>query len=230
MRTALYDLHKELGAVFTNFMGYEMPLYYKSIQEEHLNVRHSVGVFDVSHMGKIFVRGEDAEELLSKITVENAEKIKEGMGQYTLLLDENGNIIDDEVFLNLGEEYLIVPNAGMHDKIAEWMEKNAEGNVEIEDVSDEYSILAIQGKLSDEVLKEILNIDLNLKFFGCMDISANNFKIDFEGRCIISRTGYTGERGYEMYITPAEIAVSIFKKLLEEGEKYGIMPVGIGAR
>lgn len=226
----MYDLHKELGAVFTNFMGYEMPLYYKSIQEEHLNVRHSVGIFDVSHMGKIFIRGKDVEEFLSRITVENAEKIKEGMGQYTLLLDENGNIIDDEVFLNLGREYLIIPNAGMHEKIAEWMEKNAEGDVEIEDVSNEYSILAIQGKLSDEVLKEILNIDLNLKFFGCMDVSGNNFKMDFEGRCIISRTGYTGERGYEMYVTPAENAVGIFKKLLEKGGKYGIMPVGIGAR
>ena len=154
MRTALYDLHKELGAVFTNFMGYDMPLYYNSIQKEHLNVRHSVGLFDVSHMGKVFVRGKDAEKFLSRITVERAEKIKEGMGQYTLLLDENGNIIDDEVFLNLGEEYLIIPNAGMHEKIAEWMKKNADGDVEIDDASNEYSILAIQGPYSHEVFRK----------------------------------------------------------------------------
>ncbi|HDN96269.1 MAG TPA: glycine cleavage system aminomethyltransferase GcvT [Thermoplasmatales archaeon] len=232
MKTALYELHKELGATFTNFMGYEMPLRYKSVQEEHLNVRHKVGLFDVSHMGNIFVRGKDAENFISKITVENASKIKEGMGQYTVLLNENGDIIDDEVFLHVGkDEYFFIPNSGMHEKIAAWMEKNVEDSIEIEDVSDEFSILAVQGPLSKETLQEILNFNLDtLKFFGCQELSKENFKIDFDGRCIISRTGYTGERGYEMYIHPAEAAVNVFEELLSRGEKYGIMPVGLAAR
>ena len=232
MKTALYELHKQLGATFTNFMGYEMPLRYKSVQEEHLNVRHHVGLFDVSHMGNIFVRGKDAEKFISKITVENASKIKEGMGQYTVLLNNDGNIIDDEVFLHVrNEEYLFIPNASMHEKVAAWMEEN-NGNVEIEDVSNEYTILAIQGPLSAETLQEILNFDLSIiKFFGCKELRKEDFKINFEGeRCILSRTGYTGEKGYEMYIYPAEAAMNVFKELLERGGKYGIMPVGLAAR
>ena len=233
MKTALYELHERLGATFTNFMGYEMPLRYTSVQEEHLNVRHNVGIFDVSHMGNIFVRGSDAEKFISRITVERAEKIKEGMGQYTVLLDEKGNIIDDEVFLHIGEnEYLFIPNAGMHERITAWMKENATGNVEIEDVSDDYSIIAVQGPKCVETLQEILNFDLSgIKFFGCREISRENFDVSFEGeRCIISRTGYTGEKGYEMYIYPAEAAVNIFEELLEKGKKYNAMPVGLAAR
>ncbi|MCD6448322.1 MAG: glycine cleavage system aminomethyltransferase GcvT [Thermoplasmata archaeon] len=233
MKTALYELHEKLGATFTNFMGYEMPLRYTSVQEEHLNVRHNVGIFDVSHMGNIFVRGNDAEKFISRITVERAEKIKEGMGQYTVLLDEKGNIIDDEVFLHIGKnEYLFIPNAGMHERIAAWMKENAAGNVEIEDVSNDYSIIAIQGPKCVETLQEILNFDLSgIKFFGCSEISREDFDISFEGeRCIISRTGYTGEKGYEMYIYPAEAAISIFEELLERGKKYNAMPVGLAAR
>jgi len=231
MKTALYDLHKELGATFTNFMGYEMPLKYVSIQEEHLNVRHKVGIFDVSHMGNIFVRGKNVEEFISKITVENATKIKEGMGQYTLLLNEEGNIIDDEVFLHLKNEYLFIPNAGMHDKIEHWMNENKSDDIEIENASNEYSILAVQGPLSKEAMKEILNFDLDsLPLFGCCELERKNFKIEFDGKCILSRTGYTGERGYEMYIYPAEEAINVFKEFLEKGKKYGIMPIGLGAR
>ncbi len=230
MKTALYSLHRELGATFTNFMGYEMPLKYTSIQEEHLNVRHKVGIFDVSHMGNIFVRG-NAEKFISKITVENAKKIKEGKGQYTLILDYNGNIIDDEVFLHLKNEYLFIPNCNMHKKIYEWMEKHIEGNIEIEDLSNEYSILAVQGPFSTEALQEILKFDLSkLKLFDCCELKKEEFKVEFDGRCILSRTGYTGERGYELYINPAENAVDIFKELLKKGKKYGIMPIGIGAR
>ncbi len=231
MKTALYDLHKELDASFTNFMGYEMPLRYVSIQEEHLNVRRRVGIFDVSHMGNVIIRGRDAEKLLSRITVERAEKIKDGMGQYTLLLDHNGDIIDDELFFNLGnDEYLIIPNSGMHEKVVRWMEENAEGSVEIEDVTDEYSIIAVQGPYSEEVMREAIDFDFSsLKFFECHDVS-EKFKIPFRGRCIVSRSGYTGEKGYEMYIHPAEEAINVFREILARGEKYGIMPIGLGAR
>jgi len=231
MRTALYELHKELGASFTDFMGYEMPLRYTSIQEEHLNVRHKVGIFDVSHMGNVIIRGRDAEKLLSRITVEGAEKIKRGMGQYTLLLNPDGSIIDDELFFNLGnDEYLIIPNSGMHEKVVKWMEENAEGNVEIEDVTHDYSILAVQGPHSEEVMREVIDFDFStLKFFGCKEVG-NKFRMPFDGRCIVSRSGYTGEKGYEMYIHPAEEAIDVFREILTRGEKYGIMPIGLGAR
>ncbi|RLF60645.1 MAG: glycine cleavage system aminomethyltransferase GcvT [Thermoplasmata archaeon] len=231
MKTALYELHRELGATFTTFMGYEMPLMYDSIQKEHLNVRHGVGIFDVSHMGNIIIKGRDAERLLSKITVERAEKIKKGMGQYTLLLNQEGHILDDGLFFNLGEnEYLVIPNSGMHESIASWMEEHVEGNVDVEDVTNEYSILAVQGPHSEELMKEVIDFDFSsLKFFGCEE-AGKRFTLPFNGRCIVSRSGYTGEKGYEMYIHPAEEAVGVFRELLERGKKYGALPVGLGAR
>lgn len=231
MKTALYELHRELGATFTTFMGYEMPLMYESIQKEHLTVRHEVGIFDVSHMGNLIIRGRDAEALLSTITVERAEKIQKGMGQYTLLLNQEGNILDDELFFNLGGgEYLIIPNSGMHERIASWIKEQAEGDVEVEDVTHEYSILAVQGPRSEEVIKEVIDFDFaSLKFFGCEDVG-NRFTIPFDGRCIVSRSGYTGEKGYELYIRPAAEAVDVFRELLERGKTYGACPVGLGAR
>jgi aminomethyltransferase len=229
MKTALYELHKELGATFTNFMGYEMPLKYASVNEEHLNVRRNVGIFDVSHMGKVFLKGKNIKEFISKITVERGEKIEQGKGAYTLLLNPNAHIIDDELFFNLGNEHLFIPNSGMQKKIIEWMEKNNEEGVEIEDANDSYSIIAVQGKFSQETLQEIIT-PLNLQFFGCIELKKENFKIDFNGKCILSRSGYTGEKGYEIYISPAEEAEKIFRALLKEGKKYGIMPIGLAAR
>ncbi len=225
MKTALYDLHKELGASFTNFMGYEMPLKYSSIQEEHLNVRHNVGIFDVSHMGKIFVKS-DAEKI-SKLIVGDAKKIGVGMGNYTLLLNEDGNIIDDEVFFHLENEFLFIPNAGLHERIMEWFISHG---IEAEDMTHEYSILAIQGKYSAEVMNELTHFDVNsLKFFEVAEIG-NKMKVKSNARIIVSRSGYTGEKGYELYISPAEEAIKIFKDALEKGEKYNIMPIGLGAR
>jgi len=225
MKTALYDLHKELGASFTDFMGYEMPLKYTSIQEEHLNVRHNVGIFDVSHMGKIFVRSEA--EKISKLIVGDAKKIETGMGNYTLLLDENGNIIDDEVFFHLEDGFLFIPNAGLHEKIMKWFISHG---IEAEDMTNEYSILAIQGRYSAEVMKELTHFDVNsLKFFEVAEIG-NKMKIESNARVIVSRSGYTGEKGYELYISPAEEAIKIFKEALEKGKKYNIMPIGLGAR
>ena len=225
MKTALYDLHKELGATFTNFMGYEMPLKYTSINEEHLNVRHKVGIFDVSHMGKIFVKS-DANKI-SNLIVGNAKKIKEGGGEYTLILNENGDIIDDEVYFHLKDGFLFIPNSGMHEKIMEWFKNHG---VEAIDKTNEYSILAIQGKNSPDVMNELTYFDCStLKFFDCSEIG-DKMKIDVNARIIVSRSGYTGEKGYELYVHPAEEAIKIFKYALEKGKKYGIMPVGLGAR
>ena len=225
MKTALYDLHKKLGASFTNFMGYEMPLKYTSIQEEHLNVRHNVGIFDVSHMGNIFLKSEA--EKISYVITGDARKIGNGRGNYTLILNDEGNIIDDEVFFHLEDEFLFIPNSGMNEKIMEWFEQHG---LEGEDMTHDYSILAIQGRYSDGVLNELTSFDVStLKFFGCAEIG-NEMKIDVDARVIISRSGYTGEKGYELYIHPAEEAIKIFEAALEKGKKYNIMPAGLGAR
>ncbi|MEM2715968.1 MAG: glycine cleavage T C-terminal barrel domain-containing protein, partial [Candidatus Thermoplasmatota archaeon] len=162
-------------------------------------------------------------------TVERGEKISVGKGTYTLLLNENAHIIDDELFFNLGNEHLFIPNSGMQKKIIEWMEENNEEGIEIEDANENYSIIAVQGKFSQEVLQEIIS-PIDLQLFGCIELKKENFKIDFNGRCIISRSGYTGEKGYEMYISPAEEAEKIFLAIIEKGKKYGIMPVGLAAR
>ena len=226
MKTSLYNLHRELGASFTNFMGYEMPLKYKSINEEHINVRHNVGIFDVSHMGNIFIKG-NAKKFSYFITG-NAEKIDIGNGQYTLFLDKKGNIIDDEVYFHLKDGYMVIPNSGMHKKIMEWIENN--DGIKAEDKTDDYSILAIQGPKSTEVMMELTNFDVSsLKFFDCAEIG-NKMKFDINARIIVSRSGYTGEKGFELYIYPAEKAIKIFEYALEKGKKYGIMPIGLGAR
>lgn len=231
MKTAMHDIHRDLGATFTEFMGYEMPLQYTSVQEEHITVRKKVGLFDVSHMGAIFVRGKDAEHLVSKITVERAENIKNGMGQYTVILDNNGHILDDELFFRVGTEFLFIPNSGRHTAISAWMQKHADGDVEIDDVSDGYSILAVQGPHSGEIVSKVITRDIDsIKFFGFLELSPDDFSLSFEGRCIISRTGYTGEKGYELYIHPADAAREIFISLLEAGKPQGIMPIGLAAR
>ena len=231
MKSPLHSLHEELGATFTNFMGYEMPLKYTSIQDEHLNVRRKVGIFDVSHMGNLFVRGKDAEDFISKVTVGDVSKAGIGMGQYTTILNDDGTIIDDEVFLHLENEYLFIPNAGRSGTIEEWFKKNAQGmDVEIEDVSQKFAIIAVQGPLSKDCLQRVISIDLDsLSLFACKELKKDEIE-DMDARCIISRTGYTGERGYEFYITPGEEGIKLFKKVLEVGKEYGIKPIGLGAR
>ena len=232
MKSPLHSLHEELGATFTTFMEYEMPLKYTSIQDEHLNVRRNVGIFDVSHMGNLFVRGKDAEEFISKVTVGDVSQAGIGMGQYTVILKEDGTIIDDEVFLHLENEYLFIPNAGRSKIIEGWFKKNSHGmDVEIEDVSQKFAIIAVQGPSSKECLQEVINIDLeSLALFACKELQKEEMGLDMDARCIISRTGYTGERGYEFYISPGEEGIKLFKKVLEVGKKYGIKPVGLGAR
>jgi len=231
MKSPLHSLHEELGAAFTNFMGYEMPLKYTSIQDEHLNVRRKVGIFDVSHMGNLFVRGKDAEQFISKVTVGDVSGVGIGMGQYTTILNDDGTIIDDEVFLHLEDEYLFIPNAGRSGVIEKWFKKNAQGmDVEIEDVSQKFAIIAVQGPLSKDCLQRVISIDLDsLALFACKELKKDEIE-GIDARCIISRTGYTGERGYEFYITPGEEGIKLFRKVLEVGKEYGIKPIGLGAR
>lgn len=227
-RSPLYDLQKKLGARFTEFAGFEMPIQYSSIKDEHLTVRRSVGLFDVSHMGNAWITGEDAEKLISLTTVEDASRIEDKKSQYTALLRGDGTVIDDTIFIHLGDKFMMIPNAGMADTVTKWLNDKAEEyNIcaTAENVSDDYVILAIQGPKSRNTLQKLTDIDLKtVGFFGCqyIDLACIN--------CIISHTGYTGELGFELQITPPKKAEEVFSKILDAGKEFGIKPIGLGAR
>jgi len=228
IKSPIYLLHKELGARFTEFAGFEMPIQYTSIKDEHLTVRKTVGLFDVSHMSNVWITGENAEDLLTLTTVEDASKIKDCMSQYTAILRDDGTVIDDTIFMHLGKKYMIIPNAGMADQVTKWLNEKAEENeisATAENVSNDFIILAVQGPKSRETLQKLTKTDLKtVGFFGCqyVDIAGIN--------CIISHTGYTGELGFELQITPTNLAEDVFRKILEAGKEFGIKPIGLGAR
>lgn len=228
IKSPLNSLQKKLGAKFIEFAGFEMPIQYSSIKDEHLTVRRKVGLFDVSHMSNIWITGNDAEKLISLTTVEDASRIKDCMSQYTAILREDGTIIDDTIFMHLGNKYMIIPNAGMAETVTKWLNKKAEEHnicATAENVSKDYVILAIQGPKSRDTLQKLTEIDLKtVGFFGCQYIDLADIS------CIISHTGYTGELGYELQITPTNIAEELFQKILDAGKEYSIKPIGLGAR
>jgi len=227
-RSPLYNIQKNLGAKFTEFAGFEMPISYSSIKAEHMAVRRNVGLFDVSHMSNIWITGRDAEKLISLTTIEDASRVPDGKSQYTAILRDDGTVIDDTIFMHLGNKYMMIPNAGMDEIVTTWlMDKATKNNLvaDVENVSKNFVILAIQGPKSRDTLQKLTDIDLNkVTFFGCQ-------YIDIAGiTCIISHTGYTGELGFELQINPVDKAEEVFYKILEAGEEYNIKPIGLGAR
>ena len=227
-RSPLFDLQKKLGARFTEFAGFEMPIQYSSIKEEHLTVRKSVGIFDVSHMSNVWIVGPDAEKLISLTTLEDASKIGNNKSQYTAILREDGTVIDDTIFMHLDDKYMMIPNAGEDEIVTQWLNEKAKQyniSAKAENVSNDYVILAIQGPKSRDTLQKLTKTDIkNIGFFGCQYITLAGVN------CIISHTGYTGELGFELQITPPKNAENVFKKILEAGKEFGIKPIGLGAR
>ncbi len=227
-RSPLYQVHKELGATFTEFAGFEMPVQFSSIKDEHLAVRKSVGLFDVSHMSNVWVSGPDAERLLSLTTLEDAHRIVDKKSQYTAILRENGTIIDDTIFMHLGEKFMVIPNAGMDDIVTTWFKKqvkNHDLDAQVNNISKEYVILAIQGPKSRDTLQKLTDIDLKqVGFFGC------TYAMVAGVDCIVSHTGYTGELGFELQITPVEKAKKVFDAIMDAGAEFSIKPIGLGAR
>ncbi len=227
-RSPLYEMQKKLGARFTEFAGFEMPIQYTSIMDEHLAVRKSVGIFDVTHMSNVWITGKDSAKLLSLTTVSDATKVGENQSQYTEMLKEDGTIIDDTIFMNLGDKYMMIPNAGMNIIVTKWLNDQAKKhklNAKAEDVSKDFVILAIQGPKSKDTLQKLTDIDLDsVKFFGCQYIDVAGVP------CIISHTGYTGELGFELQITPTKKAETVFNKIIDAGKEFDIKPVGLGAR
>lgn len=224
--TALTHIHEQLGAKMVPFAGYNMPVSYEGINIEHETVRKGVGVFDVSHMGEFLLTGPNALDLIQKVTSNDASKMAIGQAQYTYLPNETGGVVDDLIVYKLADEkYLLVVNASNIDKDWEWISKHNTMDAEMRNLSDDYSLLAIQGPKAIEAMQSLSSEDLSaIKFY--------NFKVaDFGGieNVIISATGYTGSGGFEIYCKNDEVE-QIWNKVFEAGKDFGIKPIGLAAR
>lgn len=225
-KTKLYNVHEKLGAKIIEFAGYLMPVQYSSIIQEHKAVRNSVGVFDVSHMGEFIIEGNEALDLVQYVTVNNAAKLTTGRAQYSAMCYENGGIVDDLLVYKLNEnKYMLVVNASNIEKDFEWINKNNKFEAEIKNESDDYTLIAVQGPNSKSVLEKITRDPLELEFYHFYNTQINDVDV------LISRTGYTGELGYEIYFKGTESeAESVWNMIFEAGKDYGIQPAGLGAR
>lgn len=225
-KTRFNNIHKKLGAKLVEFAGFEMPIQYSSIIAEHKAVRNSVGVFDVSHMGEVFVSGKNALDFVQLITVNDPAKLFPGRVQYSAMCYPDGGIVDDLLVYNISsEEYMLVINASNIEKDFNWMVENNKFGVKLENKSDDYSLLAVQGPKSKDVVEKLMNDKLGLEYY--------HFKKDKVAGVdmIVSRTGYTGELGYELYFTGDESeAEKIWNAVFEAGKEYNIQPVGLAAR
>ena len=225
-KTKFYSIHEQLGAKIVDFAGYSMPVQYSSIISEHKAVRTSVGVFDVSHMGEVFIRGDRALDFVQHITVNDASLLTNGRVQYSAMCYPDGGIVDDLLVYRINQkEFMLVVNASNKDKDFNWMKENNKFGVQIDDESDEYSLLAVQGPNSKNVIQKICDKPLDLEYY-------HFFFAKVEGvDMIVSRTGYTGELGFELYFKGDEAtAEKVWNALFESGKKYDIQPVGLGAR
>ncbi len=225
-RTPLFELYKEYGAKVIDFGGWELPVQFSSIKEEHETVRTKAGLFDVSHMGEITVKGREAEAFLQYVMTNDVSKLKNGGAQYTAMCYEDGGTVDDLLVYKRGEgDYLLVVNAANIEKDYDWLIKNKKGNIEIQNISDDIAQLALQGPVAEEVLQKLTEYDLSgIGFFKF----AEDVEIDGK-KALVSRTGYTGEDGFEVY-TDNKDAAHLWKAILEAGKEDGVLPIGLGAR
>lgn len=224
-RTPLYPAHLKHTGKIIDFGGWELPVQYEGIIKEHHMVREKAGLFDVSHMGEIEVVGEKAEDFLQYLTTNDVKKLQEHQTQYTLMCYPNGGIVDDLLIYKYSNtHYLLVVNASNVDKDFAWIMENIIPDVEVKNVSDQYAQIALQGPLAQEILQKIADVDLDsIKFFWF------NPKVKISGiECLVSRTGYTGEDGFEIYLDP-EQAVFVWDEIIKAGGE-NVVPAGLGAR
>lgn len=243
--TPLHDEHVSLGARMMPFAGWDMPLQYGSIIEEHLAVRSHSGAFDVSHMGDVMVRGEGSEAAMTKLMTNDVATAPVGKCVYSHILDEQGRILDDTIVTRLSDdEYLVVPNAATTAKMLSWIRSHSEG-AEVIDLSDALSAIAVQGPTAASVLSEVTSTDIaSIRPFNAafvdLDVAQEPQEAATEllrGRglknddvpAFLSRTGYTGEDGFEV-VCENHSATALWKALLAAGQKHGLRPVGLGAR
>ncbi|HEX6693584.1 MAG TPA: glycine cleavage system aminomethyltransferase GcvT [Longimicrobiales bacterium] len=225
-RTPLFAEHEAAGAKLIPFAGYMMPVQYPSgIVAEHNAVRTACGLFDVSHMGEIFVLGPQALDLVQRVTTNDVSKVAVGQAQYGVICRPDGGAVDDCIVYRFEDRYMIVVNASNKDKDYEWIVSNrGDLECEINDNSDDYALIAIQGPQSQRVLERLTETDLDsIRYYHFARGSVAGHE------AIISRTGYTGEDGFELYIASGD-AVSVWRRLLEVGASEGLQPAGLGAR
>ncbi len=224
--TALSHIHEGLGAKMVPFAGYNMPVSYEGVNAEHETVRNAVGVFDVSHMGEFLISGENALALIQKVTSNDAATLEIGKAQYSCLPNKDGGIVDDLIVYKIkDEQYLLVVNASNIDKDWNWISSHNSVGAEMKNLSEDYSLLAIQGPKAVEAMQSLTSVDLSaIKYY--------HFEVaDFAGieHVIISATGYTGSGGFEIYCKNSEVE-QVWNKVFEAGAAFGIKPIGLAAR
>jgi aminomethyltransferase len=230
MRTPFYDIHRSLGAKMVNFHGWEMPLQYTGIIDEHINTRTNVSLFDVSHMGRFKVRGPNALDCLQILVTNDVSKLKDHQAIYSPMCYENGGIVDDLIIYRIKkDEFLVVVNSSNREKDLQWILKHCSSvssATEIEDNSDKTVLLAVQGPLAQKLMEVTMSGEANsidgLKPFDLIITSI------FGVECIVSRTGYTGEDGFEIFFDSSR--TDVWNKLMDIGAKFNIKPAGLGAR
>jgi aminomethyltransferase len=225
-KVALNDIHIGLGAKMVPFAGYEMPVQYEGVNLEHETVRNGVGVFDVSHMGEFLLSGPKALDLIQKISTNDATALFPGRAQYSCMPNNDGGIVDDLIIYQIKEEqYLLVVNASNIEKDWNWISAHNDMGVDMRNLSDDYSLLAIQGPKAVEAMQSLTSVDLSaIKYY--------HFEVaDFAGieHVIISATGYTGSGGFEIYCKNNEVK-QVWEKVFEAGASFGIKPIGLAAR
>ncbi|MBW8051459.1 MAG: glycine cleavage system aminomethyltransferase GcvT [Cytophagales bacterium] len=225
-KTALHGLHIELGAKMAPFAGFNMPVRYTSDIEEHNAVRNSVGVFDISHMGEFILKGPNALDLIQRITSNDASKLYAGKAQYSCMTNEKGGIVDDLlVYRTEEEEYLLVVNASNIEKDWNWISQHNHNSVEMKNISDQTSLIAVQGPKAIDVLQKLTPVKLtDLKYY-----TFTKGKVKGVPDILISATGYTGSGGFEIYFDNDQ-AKQIWNNIFEAGAEFGIKPIGLGAR
>ncbi len=224
--TALTQKHIDLGAKMVPFAGYNMPVQYEGVNVEHEIVRNGVGVFDVSHMGEFLLKGEKAIDLIQKVTSNDASKLYDGRAQYSCLPNNEGGVVDDLLVYRISEiEYLLVVNASNIKKDWDWIASHNTFGVEMEDISDSISLLAVQGPKALETLQKLTSVNLSeVKYYHFT-------KGEFAGvdNVILSATGYTGSGGFELYI-PNDVAEQVWDAIFKAGDEFDIKPIGLAAR
>ena len=226
-KTPLYDCHVELKGKMVSFAGYLLPVQYEQgLVKEHLAVRNEVGIFDVSHMGEILVEGEDSLSYIQKLVTNDCSKMYDGQVKYSPICNEEGGVIDDLLIYKYNNnKYMLVINAANREKDFKWMKANEFGNMTLSDVSDDIALIAVQGPKSKQVLLKLMDEEfLPKKYYSFKD------KVNIAGcEAMVSKTGYTGELGYEIYCKSLD-AKTIWNELLEKGKDEAIVPCGLGCR
>ncbi len=224
-KTKLDQVHRELGAKMVPFAGFEMPVCYTTVNEEHNAVRHHVGLFDLCHMGRITISGSDASSFLDYLVSSDIAQMKPSMARYGLLLNEKGLILDDIITYCREESYLVVCNGANLEKVLGWLGENSSSyDVQISDDSEKIAMLAIQGSQALDVMKELTTEDLSvMKYYSCLET-------EILGKStLIARTGYTGEDGFELYFDMIDV-IKIWNQILSLGFHHDLVPIGLAAR